>query len=156
MVKEVSEMTAETMETKSDGFSSEERAAMQARAAELRAEGKNGAKKADGLQALLDAIAKMTEEDRAVAERVHVTVTAVAPELSPKTWYGMPAYANADGKVVLSLKNSGKFGQRYSTLEFQDAAHLDHGDVWPVSFALTTWTPAVEEKVAELVRAAMS
>ena len=149
-------MTTKTTETESGGFSADERAAMKARAAELRAEGKNGAKKADGLQALLDAIAKMDPEDRAVAERVHVTVTANAPDLSPKTWYGMPAYANADGKVVLSLKNSGKFGQRYSTLEFQDSAHLDDGDMWPVGFAITQWTPAVEEKVAELVSAAVS
>jgi uncharacterized protein YdhG (YjbR/CyaY superfamily) len=149
-------MTAETMESRSGGFSAEERAAMQARAAELRAEGKNGAKKADGLQAVLDALAKMTEEDRAVAERVHMTVTATAPDLAPKTWYGMPAYANADGKVVLSLKNSGKFGQRYSSLEFQDSANLDDGDVWPISYAIRTWTPAVEKKVAELVAAAIS
>jgi uncharacterized protein YdhG (YjbR/CyaY superfamily) len=148
-------MPAKTMATETDGFSAEERAAMKARAAELRAEGKNGAKKADGLQAVLDAIAKMTEEDRAVAERVHVTVTATAPELAPKTWYGMPAYADANGKVVLSLKNSGKFGQRYSTLEFQDSAHLDDGDVWPVGFAIVQWTPEVEKKVAELVAAAV-
>ena len=141
---------------KSGGFSADERAAMKARAAELRAEGKNGAKKADGLQAVLDAIAKMSEEDRAVAERVHVTVTATAPDLVPKTWYGMPAYANADGKVVLSLKNSGKFGQRYSTLEFQDSAALDEGDMWAVGFAITQWTPAVEKKIAELVAAAVS
>jgi uncharacterized protein YdhG (YjbR/CyaY superfamily) len=145
-----------TTTTESDGFTAAERAAMKARAAELRAEGKRGAQKADGLQAVLDSIAKMTPEDRAVAERVHVTVTATAPDLSPKTWYGMPAYANADGKVVLSLKNSGKFGQRYSTLEFQDSAHLDDGDLWPVSFALTTWTPEVEKKVTELVTAAIS
>ena len=124
---------------------------MKARAAELRAEGKNGAKKADGLQALLDAIAKMSEEDRVVAERVHVTVTATAPDLAPKTWYGMPAYANADGKVVLSLKNSGKFGQRYSTLEFQDSADLDDGDIWAVGFAIVQWTAEVEEKVTALV-----
>jgi len=149
-------MPATTTETESGGFSADERAAMKARAAELRAEGKNGAKKADGLQALLDAIAKMDPEDRAVAERVHVTVTANAPDLAPKTWYGMPAYANADGKVVLSLKNSGKFGQRYSTLEFQDSARLDDGDVWAVGFAITQWTPAVEKKVAELVGAAVS
>lgn len=149
-------MSAKTVATESDGFSIEERAAMKARAAELRAEGKNGAKRADGLQAVLDAIAKMTAEDRAVAERVHVTVTTAAPDLSPKTWYGMPAYANADGKVVLSLKNSGKFGQRYSTLEFQDSAHLDDGDMWPVGFAIVQWTPAVEKKVAELVAAAVS
>src|SRR3954452_22176874 len=142
--------------TASDGFSADERAAMKARAAELRAEGKKGAQKADGLQALLDSLAKMTPEDRALAERVHVTVTAVAPDLTAKTWYGMPAYANADGKVVLSLKNSGKFGQRYSSLEFQDSAHLDNGDVWPISYAIQQWTPAVEKKVGELVEAAVS
>lgn len=140
----------------SEGFSAAERAAMKQRAAELRAEGKKGAKKADDLQALLDAIAKMTPEDRAVAERVHAVVSATAPELSPKTWYGMPAYANADGKVVFCFKNSGKFGTRYSTIEFQDAAHLDDGELWPVSFALHAWSPAVEQKVTELVKAAVS
>ena len=149
-------MPAKTMSTEAGGFSPEERAAMKQRAAELRAEGKNGAKKADGLQAVLDAIAKMSEEDRAVAERVHVTVTAAASDLAPKTWYGMPAYANADGKVVVSFKNAGKFGQRYSTLEFQDSAHLDDGDLWPVGYAIVTWTPEVERKVAELVTAAVS
>ncbi len=149
-------MSARATQHEPDGFSAEERAAMKARAAELRAEGKKGAQKADGLQAVLDSIAKMAPEDRAIAERVHVTVTATAPDLSPKTWYGMPAYANADGKVVVSFKNAGKFGQRYSTLEFQDSAHLDDGDLWPVSFALTTWTPEVEKKVAELVDAAIS
>lgn len=143
-------------EATANGFSAEERAAMKARAAELRAEGKKGAQKADGLQAVLDAIAKMTDEDRAVAERVHVTVTTHAPDLAPKTWYGMPAYANADGKVVLSLKNSGKFGQRYSSLEFQDSAHLDDGDVWPIGFAIQRWSPEVEKKVAELVTTAIS
>jgi len=145
-----------TVTTESGGFSAEERAAMKQRAAELRAEGKSGAKKADGLQAVLDAIAKMAPEDRALAERVHVAVTTAAPDLSPKTWYGMPAYANAAGKVVVSFKDSGKFGQRYSTLEFQDSAHLDDGDLWPVSFAIPAWTPAVQEQVAELVRAAVS
>jgi uncharacterized protein YdhG (YjbR/CyaY superfamily) len=149
-------MPANTRETESGGFSAEERAAMKERAAELRAEGKNGARKADGLEAVLDSIAKMTAEDRALAERVHVTVTATAPDLSPKTWYGMPAYANADGKVVVSFKNAGKFGQRYSTLEFQDSAHLDDGEMWPVSYALATWTPAVEKKVTELISAAIS
>jgi uncharacterized protein YdhG (YjbR/CyaY superfamily) len=148
-------MPAKSSQTGS-GFTAEERAAMKQRAAELRAEGKQGAKKADGLQAVLDAIEKMAPEDRAIAERVHATVSASAPELSPKTWYGMPAYANADGKVVVCFKNSGKFGLRYSTLEFQDAAHLDDGDVWPVSFALQTWTPAIEDKVAELMRTAVS
>ena len=149
-------MPAKTTTTASGGFSAEERAAMKQRAAELRAEGKGGAKKAEGLQAVLDTIAKMTDEDRAVAERVHVAVTAHAPDLLPKTWYGMPAYANADGKVVVSLKNAGKFGQRYSTLEFQDSAHLDDGDIWAVGFAIQKWTPAVEKKVAELVGAAIS
>ncbi|HEY1914226.1 MAG TPA: DUF1801 domain-containing protein [Streptosporangiaceae bacterium] len=129
---------------------------MKARAAELRAEGKKGAKKADGLEAVLDAIAKMAPEDRAVAERVHATVSATAPELSPKTWYGMPAYTNEDGKVVVAFKNSGKFGTRYSTLEFQDAAHLDDGDIWPVSFALQTWTPTVEKEITDLMKAAIS
>jgi uncharacterized protein YdhG (YjbR/CyaY superfamily) len=149
-------MTATSTETGSGGFSPEERAAMKQRAAELRAEGRSGAKKADGLQAVLESIAKMTPEDRALAERVHVTVTTHAPDLVPRTWYGMPAYADADGKVVVSLKNSGKFGQRYSTLEFQDPARLDDGDLWPVSYALMTWTPAVEEKLAALVRTAVS
>jgi uncharacterized protein YdhG (YjbR/CyaY superfamily) len=149
-------MPAKSSQAASGGFSAAERSAMKQRAAELRAEGKKGARQADDLQALLDSIAKMTPEDRAVAERVHATVSATAPELSPKTWYGMLAYANAEGKVVVTFKNSGKFGTRYSTLEFQDAAHLDHGDLWPVSFALLEWSPAVEQKVAELVKSAAS
>src|ERR671911_2275844 len=100
--------------TESDGFSAEERAAMKQRAAELRAEGKKGAKKADALQAALDSITAMAPDDRALAERVHATVTSTAPELSPKTWYGMPAYVNADGKVVVFFQDSGKFNYRYS------------------------------------------
>jgi uncharacterized protein YdhG (YjbR/CyaY superfamily) len=149
-------MPATSSQTGSDGFSAAERAAMKQRAAELRAEGKKGAKKADGLQALLDAIAKMAPEDRVIAERVHATISATAPDLSPKTWYGMPAYANENDKIVVSFKNSGKFNTRYSTLEFQDAANLDDTDLWPVSFALQKWSPAVEQKVAELVKAAVS
>ena len=137
-------------------FTAEERAAMKERAAELRAEGKKGAKKADELQAVLDSIAKMAPQDRLLAERVHRTVTAAAPQLSPKTWYGMPAYANADGKVVVFFQDSGKFNYRYSTLGFQDAANLDAGDLWPVSYALQKWSPTVEKKVAELVQAAIS
>ena len=139
-----------------DGFSAEERAAMKQRAAELRAEGKKGEKKADGLQAVLDAIAKMAPEDRALAERVHMTVTAAAPDLLPKTWYGMPAYANADGKAVVFFQDSGKFKYRYSTLGFQDTANLDDGDMWPTTYALMAWSPAVEKRVTELVRAAVS
>jgi uncharacterized protein YdhG (YjbR/CyaY superfamily) len=149
-------MPAKNSKTESDGFSAEERAAMKERSAELRAEGKKGAKRADGLQAVLDRIAEMAPEDRALAERVHMTVTATAPELSPKTWYGMPAYANADGKVVVFFQDSGKFNYRYSTLGFQDAANLDDGDLWPVSYALQKWSPAVEKKVVELVKAAIS
>jgi uncharacterized protein YdhG (YjbR/CyaY superfamily) len=149
-------MPAKSASTGSDGFSAEERAAMKKRAAELRAEGKQGAKKADGLQALLDSIAEMLPEDRALAERVHVAVTAAAPELAPKTWYGMPAYANADGKVVLFFQNAGKFKYRYSTLGFQETAHLDDGDMWPVTYAILEWNPAVEKRVTELVRTALS
>jgi uncharacterized protein YdhG (YjbR/CyaY superfamily) len=149
-------MPAKSSQTESDGFSAEERAAMKARAEELRAEGKKGAKKADGLQDVLDAIAKMAPEDRALAERVHVAVTANAPELSPKTWYGMPAYANADGKAVIFFQDSGKFKYRYSTVGFQDTANLDDGDLWPVSYALQKWSPAVEKKLVELVKTAIS
>ena len=149
-------MPANNAKTESDGFSAQERAAMKKRAAELRAEGKQGAKKADGLQAVLDSIAGMVPEDRALAERVHVTVTATAPELMPKTWYGMPAYADADGKVVIFFQDSGKFKYRYSTLGFQESANLDDGDIWPVSYALKKWSPMAEKKVAELVKAAIS
>ena len=140
-------MAAKTAQSGSDGFTAEERAAMKERAAELRAEGKKGAKKADGLQAVLEAIEKMAPEDRALAERVHVTVTSTAPDLAPKTWYGMPAYANADGKVVVFFQDSGKFKYRYSTLGFQDSANLDDGDLWPTSYALQQWSPAVEKQV---------
>lgn len=140
----------------SEGFSPEERAAMKQRAAELRAEGKQGAKKADALQAALDAIAAMAPGDRALAERVHATVTSTAPELSAKTWYGMLAYANEAGKVVVFFKDAGKFKSRYATLGFEEAANLDDGPMWPTSYALTEWTPAVEKKIAALVKAAVS
>jgi uncharacterized protein YdhG (YjbR/CyaY superfamily) len=149
-------MPAKSSQTKAGGFSAEERAAMKQRAEELRAEGKKGARKADELQATLDSIAKMAPQDRALAERVHSTVTAAAPQLSPKTWYGMPAYANEDGKVVVFFQDSGKFNYRYSTLGFQDAANLDDGGMWPVSYALQEWSPAVDKKVVELVKAAIS
>ena len=149
-------MPAKNATTESGNFSAEERAAMKKRAAELRAEGKKGARKADGLQAVLDSIAEMAPQDRVLAERVHVAVTAAAPGLSPKTWYGMPAYANDDGKIVVFFQNAGKFNYRYSTLGFQDTANLDDGDLWPVSYALKNWSPMAEKKVAELVRAAIS
>ncbi|HQY32884.1 hypothetical protein [Actinotalea sp.] len=141
-------------EDESGGFSPAERAAMKERADELRAEGKKGSKAADGLQAVLDRIATMAPEDRALAERVHVAVTTTAPGLSPRTWYGMPAYANADGKVVVFFQDAAKFSTRYSTLGFQDPAALDDGDLWPVSYALVRWSPAVESTVVDLVRRA--
>ncbi|MFJ1542066.1 iron chaperone [Micromonospora chalcea] len=140
----------------SDGFSAEERAAMKERAAELRAEGRKGAKKADDLQAVLDRIAQMAPEDRELAERVHMTIMSAAPELAPKTWYGMPAYANAAGKIVVFFQDAGKFKYRYSTVGFQEAANLDDGDMWPASFALVRWSPEVEKKLTELVRTAVS
>ena len=149
-------MPTKKAESSYGGFSAEERAAMKAYAAELRAEGKKGAKKADGLDALLEAIAKMAPDDRELAERVHVTVTDAAPDLTPKTWYGMPAYANEDGKAVIFFQDSGKFKYRYSTLGFQDSAKLDDGDLWPVAYALVKWTPAVEKQVVKLVKAAIS
>ena len=149
-------MPAKKVKEEAGGFSAEERAAMKERAAELRAEGKKGAKKADGLQAVLDRIEQMATEDRVLAQRVHVTVTSTAPELSPKTWYGMPAYTNADGKIVLFFQDAGKFGSRYSTLGFNDAANLDDGDMWAVSYALKKWNPAVHKKVVELVKTAVS
>ena len=149
-------MPERTTTTKAGGFSAAERAAMKQRAAELRAEGKKGAKKADELQAALDAIARMRPEDRALGERVHATITSTAPGMSPKTWYGMPAYVNADGKVVVAFKDSGKFNTRYSTLEFQDPARLDEGDIWPVSYAIANWSRTVEAKIADLVKTALS
>jgi uncharacterized protein YdhG (YjbR/CyaY superfamily) len=141
---------------KAQSFSAEERAAMKERAAELRAEGKKGAKRAEGLQALLDRVAQMAPDDRALAEKVHETVTAAAPDLLPKTWYGMPAYADGDGKAVIFFQDSGKFGYRYSTLGFQDSAHLDDGDMWAVSYALKAWSPVVEKQVTQLVKKAVA
>ena len=105
---------------------------------------------------MLDNIAAMAPDDRDLAERVHAAVTATAPDLSPKTWYGMPAYANGDGKVVVFFKDAGKFKSRYATLGFEEAANLDDGPMWPTSYALTAWTPAVEKKIVGLVRAATS
>jgi uncharacterized protein YdhG (YjbR/CyaY superfamily) len=149
-------MSAKNSTTEPEGFSAEERAAIKQRAAELRAEGNKGAKQADDLQAVLDKIAEMAPEDRTLAERVHMTVTATAPQLSPKTYYGMPAYADADGKIVVFFQDSGKFNYRYSTLGFQDAANLDDGDLWPIAYALQNWSPMVEKKIVELVNAAIS
>ena len=133
------------------GFSDEERAAMKERAKELRAE----ADKADGESALLAKIAEMPEPDRAMAKRLHALFKASAPALSPKTWYGMPAYAK-DGKVVCFFQSAHKFKSRYATFGFSDEANLDEGAMWPTSFALKTLTATEEAKIAALVKKAVS
>lgn len=136
--------------TVSDGFSEAEREAMKQRAEELRAE-RGGRKKADNLQAALDAIAQMPDGDRMIAERIHAIVGRVAPHLLARTWYGMPAYA--DGKdVVCFFQAAAKFDARYATLGFNDCAQLDDGDMWPVAYAIVDWTDAVAGRVEELVR----
>ena len=139
------------------GFTAEERAAMQARARELKAETRHGsgAAKADGESAVLAAIAQLPEPDRAMAERLHAIMRVGAPALSPKTWYGMPAYAK-DGKVVCFFQGAQKFKTRYATLGFSDTANLDGGTVWPVAFALTQLTAAEEAKISALVKKAVS
>jgi uncharacterized protein YdhG (YjbR/CyaY superfamily) len=135
---------------KSEGFTAEERAAMRERAKELKAE----AQKADGESAVLAKIAEMPETDRAMAERLHEIVKASAPELSPKTWYGMPAYANKDGKVVCFFQSAEKFNARYATFGFSDKANLDEGAMWPTSFALKELTAAAEARIGALVKRA--
>src|SRR4028118_1694820 len=125
---------------KSEGFTDEERAAMKERAKELKAEARANKKKAEGESDLLAKIAEMPEPDRAMAERLHEIVKASAPSLSPKTWYGMPAYADKDGKVVCFFQSAEKFGARYATLGFSDEANLDEGAMWPTSFALRELT----------------
>lgn len=137
------------------GFSETERAAMKERAEELRAQGRGGKKKADDIQSVLDKIAEMPEPDRTLAERIHAIVSAAAPELAPKTWYGMPAYAR-DGKVVCFFQAAAKFGARYATLGFNDPANLDEGTMWPTSFAITGLADAEVKKIGELVRRAAS
>jgi len=135
---------------KSEGFSAEERAAMKERAQELKAE----ERRADGEKALLAKIAEMPKPDRAMAERLHEIVKASAPELSPKTWYGMPAYADKDGKVVCHFQSAEKFNTRYATLGFSDKANLDEGAMWPTSFALKELTAAEEARIGALVERA--
>ncbi len=135
----------------SKGFTAEERAAMKERAQELKAE----AKKADGESAVLAAIAAMQEPDRAMAERLHAIIKASAPALSPKTWYGMPAYAR-DDKVVCFFQSAQKFNTRYATLGFSDAANLDEGALWPTAYALKELTAAEEARIGALVKKAVS
>ncbi len=134
---------------KKDGFTAEEKAAMKARAKELKAA-------AEGEEAVLSALAAMSPGDRALGERIHALVKETAPDLTPKTWYGMPAYANKDGKVVLYFRNAEKFKERYAMLGFNDTADLDDGSMWPVAFALTKLTKADEDRIAKLLKQAVS
>ena len=131
------------------GFSAEEKAAMRARAKELKAA-------AEGEEAIQAALAKMTPDDRALGERIHAIVQKTAPDLTPKTWYGMPAYANKDGKVVLYFRDAAKFKERYAMFGFNDTANLDDGSMWPVAFALTKLTKGDEARIAKLVKQAVS
>jgi len=134
--------------TKKEGFSAEEKAAMKARAKELKAN-------EDGETAVRAAIAKMSPADRTIAKRIHELVRGAAPDLTPKTWYGMPAYANKDGKVVVFFRDAGKFKERYAMLGFNDSAKLDQGSMWPIAYALTKLTAADETKIRALVKKAV-
>ncbi len=140
-----------------EGFTDEERAAMKERAQELKTAGRRGprAAKADGESAVLAKIAEMTEPDRAMGERIHAVIKASAPALSPRLWYGMPAYAK-DGKVVCFFQSAQKFNTRYATLGFSDKANLDEGALWPVAFALKELTAAEEARISALVKKAVS
>ena len=140
----------------SDGWTEDERAAMKERARELKAEARRGKQKEDGERDLLEKVAEMPDADRTIAERLHELVKANAPDLLPKTWYGMPAYANKDGKVVCFFQSAEKFKSRYATLGFSDEANLDKGAMWPTSFALKTLGAAEEKKIAALVKKAVS
>ena len=144
-----------TRAKKSDGFTEEERAAMKARAQELKAEARAKKNRSEGERDVLAAIAAMKEPDRAMAKRLHAIVQESGPDLWPKTWYGMPAYAR-DGKVVCFFKSAGKFKSRYATFGFEEAANLDEGAMWPVAFALTKLTAADEAKIGALVKKAAS
>jgi uncharacterized protein YdhG (YjbR/CyaY superfamily) len=144
---------------KSDGFTDEERSAMKERVQELKAEARRGPRgkkdKADGEDDVLAKIAEMPEPDRAIAERLHAIIKASAPALSPRTWYGMPAYAK-DGHVVCFFQNAQKFKTRYATFGFSDKANLDEGAMWPTAFALKELTAAVEARIVALVKKAVS
>ena len=141
---------------KSNGFTAEEKAAMKARAKEMKAEERAMQDRAARESAVLEAIAEMQEPDRSMAQRLHAIIKDSAPDLSPKTWYGQPAYANKEGKVVCFFQPAQKFKTRYSTFGFQDAANLDEGPMWPVAFALKELTAADEKKIAALVKKAAS
>lgn len=142
--------------SKSESFSDDEKAAMRERAKELRAEQKMSKDRKAGEKALLEKIAEMPKSDKEMATKVHKIVTANAPKLMPKTWYGMPAYANKEGKVVCFFQSADKFKARYATFGFNDSAKLDDGNMWPTTFALKKITAAEEKKIVELVKKAVS
>jgi len=142
--------------TTSQGLSADERAAVKQRAKELREQEKAGKNRAAGEQAVLEAIEPLEGTDRDIAEGMYRVVTEVAPDLVPKTYYGMPGFANAAGKMVVFMQPAAKFGTRYATVGFDPAANLDDGDFWPTAFAVLAWTPAFEERFTALVRAAAS
>lgn len=137
------------------GFTDAEKAAMKARAEELRSSGRGGAKKAEEAQACLDAIAGMPDDDRALAERIHTLVSEAAPDLRPKTWYGMPAYVDENGKAVCFFKPASKFDARYATLGFNDVARLDDGNMWSTEYAVTGMSATVARTIETLVRKAV-
>ena len=141
---------------KYEGFTAEEQAAMKERAKELKAEARADRDRAAGERDVLAKIAEMPEPNRAMAERLHAIIKASAPDLSPKTWYGMPAYANKDGKIVCFFQSAHKYNFRYSTFGVQEAANLDEGTMWPTSWALTELTAADEKRIAALVKRAVS
>ncbi|MBI5822641.1 MAG: hypothetical protein HZB18_01340 [Chloroflexi bacterium] len=148
--------TKKSTKTSGEGFTAEEKAAMKARAQEMKAEARAGKDRAEGEKAILAAIGAMKEPDRSMAKRLHEIVTAAAPSLMPKTWYGMPAYANADGKVICFFQAAGKFNTRYATFGFQHDANLDEGNMWANSFALMKLTAAEEARISTLVKKAVS
>jgi len=149
-------MSAKKDTNKSKGFTDEEKAAMKERARELKAEARANKDKAEGEKAALAAIAAMREPDRSMAKRIHAIIKDCAPTLMPKTWYGMPAYANQEGKVVCFFQSAQKFKTRYATFGFNDSAHLDEGAMWPTAFALKELPAAEEAKIAALVKKAVS
>ena len=153
---QISAKSSTAINKKSKGFTAEEKAAMKNRAQELKAEARANKDKAEGENAVLAAIAAMQEPDRAMAKRLHAIIKASAPALSPKTWYGMPAYVNKEGKVVCFFQTAQKFNTRYATFGFNDTANLDEGALWPVAFALKELTATEEARISALVKKALS
>jgi hypothetical protein len=155
-MKKAEEVVQSTTSMKSKGFSADEKAAMKERAKEQKAEARRATDKEAGENDLLAKIAEMPEPDRSMATRIHAIIKAAAPDLLPKTWYGQPAYATKDGKIVCFFQNSQKFGIRYATFGFNEEAHLDDGEMWPVAYALKKLTPVIEEQISALVKKAVS